>query len=68
MRCQLNFRKQWVHMFYKKDWEETKRIFEEWWDGVLDRPLIQVVYPRNEESAEIDSWTFLRYYLTLKRL
>ena len=49
-------------MLYKGDWEETKGIFEEWWDGVLDRPLIQVVYPRDEEIPEIDSWAFLRYY------
>jgi len=37
-------------MLYKEDWEETKRIFEEWWDGVLGRPLIQVVYPKDGAS------------------
>ena len=49
-------------MLYKRDWEETRKAFEEWWDGVLDRPLIQIVYPRDEGTPEIDSWAFLRYY------
>lgn len=49
-------------MLYKRDWEETKGIFEDWWDGVLDRPLIQVVYPKDKDLPEIDSWVFLRYY------
>jgi len=49
-------------MFFKRDWEEIKGIFEEWWDGALDRPLVQVVYPRNVGTPEIDSWVFLRYY------
>jgi len=49
-------------MLYKENWRETRRIFEEWWEGVLERPLIQIVYPKNEWTPEIDSWTFLRYY------
>ena len=50
------------HMLYKEDWEETKRIFEKWWDGVLGRPLIQVVYPKDEGLPWIDSCAFLHYY------
>jgi len=49
-------------MLYKRDWEETKGIFEDWWDGVLDRPLIQVIYPKDEGTLERDSCAFLRYY------
>jgi len=49
-------------VLYKEDWDERKKIFEEWWDGTLDRPLIQVVSPRHEGASEIDSWAFLRHY------
>lgn len=49
-------------MLYKENWEETKRIFEEWWSGVLDRPLIQIIYPKDEGTPEVDSWAFLRYH------
>jgi len=50
-------------MLYKREGEETKRIFEEWWDGVLDRPLIQVLYPRDEGTPEIDILKpFSRHY------
>ncbi len=49
-------------MLFKKNWEETKEIFEEWWNEALDRPLIQIVYPKYGGPPEIDSWAFLRYY------
>ena len=49
-------------MLYKEDWEEAKRAFEEWWEGTLERPLIQVIYPRDEKPPKIDSWAFMRYY------
>jgi 5-methyltetrahydrofolate--homocysteine methyltransferase len=52
----------WYRVLYKEDWEETKKVFEGWWEGDLDRPLIQVVYPKDEGPPEIDSWAFMRYY------
>jgi len=35
-------------------------------NGELDRPLIQVLYPKNEGTLEMDSWAFLRYYPNVK--
>ena len=49
-------------MLYKEDWAEAKKIFEEWWEGTLDRPLIQVTAPRDRWIPVVDSWAFLRYY------
>jgi len=54
-------------MLYKDDWEETKKIFEEWWSRSLDRPLIQIFAPRHTEPVETDSWAFLRYYPDVDR-
>lgn len=49
-------------MLYKKDWDEVKKVFEEWWDGTLSRPLIQVYSPKERTFAFIDTWVFLRFY------
>jgi len=49
-------------MLYKEDWDEAKRAFEEWWDGTLERPLVQVYAPKERMLAFIDSWAFLRFY------
>jgi len=54
-------------MLNKDNWEETKKIFEEWWSRSLDRPLIQIFAPRYAESVETDSWVFLRYYPDIDR-
>lgn len=48
-------------MLYKKDWEEVKAIYEDWWERKLDRPLIQVKLSKDKD-ARVDSWAFLRYY------
>lgn len=55
------------NMSFKDDWEETKKIFEEWWSRSLDRPLIQIFAPRHAEPVETDSWAFLRYYPNVDR-
>jgi len=54
-------------MLFKKDWEETKKVFEEWWNGALDQPLIQIVYPKHDALPVIDSWAFLRYYPDIEK-
>jgi len=48
-------------MLYKEDWGETKKIFEEWWNRTLDRPLLQIFSPKDKQTR-IDSWVFLRRY------
>ena len=54
-------------MLYKEDWNETKKIFGEWWDGTLDRPLIQVTGRKSKSIPVVDSWAFLRYYPDVER-
>jgi len=54
-------------MLNKDDWEETKKIFEDWWSRSLDRSLIQIFAPRYAEPVETDSWVFLRYYPDIDR-
>ncbi len=49
-------------MFYKEDWDESKKVFEEWWEGTLGRPLIQVIGPKGRWISDVDSWAFLRYH------
>ena len=34
-------------MLYKEDWEETKKRYEQWWNGeIIDRVVIQVTANR----------------------
>ncbi|MEM1557471.1 MAG: hypothetical protein QXG12_02605 [Thermoproteota archaeon] len=55
-----------VLMFFKEDWNTAKEHLSEWWEKDSDRPLIQVVAPRNrpkyasEEDVkfEYDHWGF----------
>lgn len=54
-------------MLYKEDWDEAKENFKAWWERSLNRPLIQIIAPKeghadNEVDEIIDSWVFLRYY------
>jgi len=49
-------------LLYKGNWDEAKKVFEEWWSRNLDRPLIQVTYPKAGQTVEIDAWAFLRCY------
>jgi 5-methyltetrahydrofolate--homocysteine methyltransferase len=50
-------------MINKEDWDETKDAFEDWWEGSLDRPILQIFAPKGDYWREsIDSWVFLRYY------
>lgn len=49
-------------MLYKRDWQNVKGIYEEWWEYKLNRPLIQITLPKREGNGSIDSWAFLRYY------
>lgn len=49
-------------MFCSKDWVRVKGLFKDWWDGVLDKPLIQVYSPKLgfEDYKSWDSWGFAR--------
>ena len=50
------------YILYKKDWNEAKKVFEEWWEGTLSRPLIQLIGPKDGPVSGLDSWAFLRYH------
>jgi len=54
-------------VLYKEDWDEVKSVFEDWWNGDLDRPIIQVLAPKNAWMVQSDSWGFLRYYPDIER-
>ena len=51
-------------MLYKEDWDEARENFKAWWEGSLDRPLIQIIAPKEKHPGDenIDSWVFLRHY------
>jgi 5-methyltetrahydrofolate--homocysteine methyltransferase len=65
-------------MILKPDWQKEKKIFTEWWDFQLDRPLIQII-DLKDESIELEdvssrkkdfldySWAFLKYYPNIKK-
>lgn len=48
-------------MLYKDDWDDVKPIFEDWWNGDLDRPLIQILVPKKTGRVQSDAWAFLRH-------
>lgn len=47
---------------FKMDWDETKNVFESWWTGDLNRPLIQIISSKTQEKIDLDQWAFLRYH------
>ncbi len=50
-------------MINKEDWDEVKDVFEAWWEGSLDKPILQIFAPKNDYWREtIDVWVFLRHY------
>jgi hypothetical protein len=49
-------------LLYKEDWDDAKKVIEAWWNRELDRPLLQLVSPKNKNAPNVDECAFLRHY------
>ena len=48
-------------LHYKEDWSEVKEDFKAWWDRELDKPLVQVFAPKEEnKTVAWDIWAFVK--------
>lgn len=47
-------------LLYKNDWLEAKGLFEAFWEGEINEPLLQVYAP-HDEWPPYDGWDFCRH-------
>jgi 5-methyltetrahydrofolate--homocysteine methyltransferase len=66
-----------MRLIYKQDWNNITKAFEAWWNNELNRPLVQIISPKNVSYEEwiknstfesgYDEWAFIRYMPNIKK-